>query len=178
MRISGFLGARNSFRQTWGTVAMPAGTETGLAYEAPEVERVIREAVGIWSSAYDEGAISSSAGSLAPFSVGITPGWIPGLCRFYLAERGHDGSRGALAHGEGTQKPGVAERRLKGSIGSSVQASLRDAHAFPHHYSVGSSPRLPSRSRSATSPIAKYARPRGSPSKHLVPREGVGNSPR
>ena len=56
--------------------------------------------------------------------------WAPALRRFCLAERGHDGSRG-LAHGEGAQKPGVAERRLKGSIGSSVQASLRDVHPFP-----------------------------------------------
>ena len=31
----------------------------------------------------------------------------------------------------GSAKPGVAERRLKGSIGSLVQASLRDAQRYP-----------------------------------------------
>ena len=31
----------------------------------------------------------------------------------------------------GSEKPGVAERRLKGLIGSSVQASLRDEHPLP-----------------------------------------------
>ena len=48
-------------------------------------------------------------------------------------------------------KTGVAERRLKGSIGSSVQASLRDAHPFPtiipwaqaHGYHHVVAPRLP-----------------------------------
>jgi len=34
---------RSAIITAWGTVARPAGTETGLAYEAPEVERVIRE---------------------------------------------------------------------------------------------------------------------------------------
>src|SRR5437667_10741632 len=33
----------------------------------------------------------------------------------------------ALAHGEGAQEPWVAERRLKGSIGSSGPESLREA---------------------------------------------------
>jgi len=36
-----------------------------------------------------------------------------------------------LSPREGAQKPGVAERRLKGSTGSSFQASLSDAHPSP-----------------------------------------------
>jgi len=48
------------------------------------------------------------------------------------------------------QNPGVAERRMKGSIGSSVQASLRDAQTFPtiipraeaHGYHHAVAPRL------------------------------------
>jgi len=51
----------------------------------------------------------------------------------------------------GSAKTGVAERRLKGSIGSSVQASLRDAHSFhtiipwaqAHGYHHVVTPRLP-----------------------------------
>ena len=51
---------------------------------------------------------------------------------------------------EGAQKPGVAERRLKSLIGSSVQASLRDARPFPsiipwaqaHGYHHAVAPRL------------------------------------
>ena len=39
----------------------------------------------------------------------------------------------------GSANPGVAERRLKASIGSSVQASLRDAHPSSTVISVGSS---------------------------------------
>ena len=39
---------------------------------------------------------------------------------------GHESKPWPLAHGEGAQTPDAAERRLKGSIGSSVQASLRD----------------------------------------------------
>ena len=57
---------------------------------------------------------------------------------------------GFSAHGAG-KIPGVAERRLKGSIGSSVHASLRDARPFPtivpwaqaHGYLQAVAPRLP-----------------------------------
>jgi len=34
---------RSAIITGWGRVARPVGTETGLAYEAPEVEPVIRE---------------------------------------------------------------------------------------------------------------------------------------
>ena len=85
-------------------------------------------------------------------------------------------SRRAFAHRERTQKPGVAERRLKGSIDSSVRASLRDAHAFPTI--------IPWLKPTATItqslrdfPKSEIRPPARQSVKNLVPREGVGDSP-
>jgi len=83
--------------------------------------------------------------------------WAPRLCRFCLAERGYDGSRG-LEPTVGSAKTGRRGATLEGLdwlLGSGV--APRRA-TFPHHYSVGLSPRLPSASRSATSPKVRCAR--------------------
>ena len=104
--------------------------------------------------------LSVAAGVPPAVEPGILPGagvwtfWIretwARLRRACLAERGYDGSRGLQSTEEGAYG-GHASRSdgLMARLSLTVQPSLCDAGSHVWHRSVGSSPRLPSVSRSA-----------------------------